>query len=155
MSVLDKLKVIDGGERHRGYDPVRVRRRKLAEGLADQLKLLEALEEGGVYQKGVTRRERDLETDQIQTREVRRTVSPWWWIDDAGQVQFALRYGSARLKVKDGKDTFVLPTLNDLRQLLPPLRQEVLTGALDAALAEAASGLQARFATNKAAKPKA
>ena len=152
MSVLDKLKVIDGGERQRGYDPVRVRRRKLAEGLADQLKLLEAQADGGTYQKVSVRRQRDLESDELRTTEDRRAVSPWWWVNDEGLVHFALRYGSARLKVKGGQDTLVLSTLGDLRQLLPPLRQEVLAGSLDAALAEAASGLQARFTPRKGAK---
>lgn len=152
MGVLDKLEVIAGGERQTGYDPVRVRRKKLAEGLADQIKLLEAIEAGGSYQKVKVRKERDLESDEVKSSEERRQVSPWWFIDDGGKVHFAIRYGSTRLKVKDGKDTFVLGALDDLRQLLPPLRQEVLTGSLDAALAEAAAGLQARFTTKKAAK---
>lgn len=152
MSVLDKLEVIAGGERQVGYDPVRVRRRKLASGLADQIKLLEAIEAGGTYHKVTVRKGRDLESDEVVSSEDRRQVSPWWWVDDSGKVQFAIRYGSTRLKVKDGKDTLVLGTLDDLRQLLPPLRQEVLTGSLDAALAEAAAGLQTRFTTKKAAK---
>lgn len=152
MGVLDKLAVIDGGERQRGYDPVRVRRRKLAEALADQIKLIEAIEAGGTYQKVTVRKERDLETDAVRASEDRRTVSPWWWIDDGGKVHFAIRYGSTRLKVKDGKDTIVLPSLEALTELLPPLRQEVLTGQLDGALAEAAASLQTRFTPKKAAK---
>lgn len=152
MGVLDKLEVVAGTERQTGYDPVRVRRKKLAEGLADQIKLLAAIDNGGTYEKVKLRKERDLESDEVRSSEERRQVSPWWWIDDAGKVHFALRYGSTRLKVKDGKDTFVLGALNDLRQLLPPLRQEVLTGSLDAALAEAAAALQTRFTTKKAAK---
>jgi len=152
MGVLDNLEVVAGGERPTGYDPVRVRRKKLAEGLADQIKLLEAIETGCTYQQVKVRKERDLESDEVKSSEDRRAVSPWWFIDDGGKVHFAIRYGSTRLKVKDGKDTFVLGSLNDLRQLLPPLRQEVLTGSLDAALAEAASGLQARFTTKKVAK---
>lgn len=152
MSVLDKLEVVAGTERQTGYDPVRVRRKKLAEGLADQIKLLAAIDNGGTYEKVKIRKERDLESDALRSSEERRQVSPWWFIDDGGKVHFALRYGSTRLKVKDGKDTFVLAALDDLRQLLPPLRQEVLTGSLDAALAEAAAGLQARFTNKKAAK---
>ena len=152
MGVLDKLEVINGGERQAGYDPIRVRRRKLAEGLADQIKMLDAIEDGGTYQKAKVRRQKDLETDEVVRSETLRSVSPWWRVDDAGKVHFSLRYGSTRLRVKDGKDTFVLGTLEDLRQLLPPLRQEVLTGNLDTALAEAASQLQVRFTPKKATK---
>ena len=57
MGVLDNLEVVAGGERQTGYDPVRVRRKKLAEGLADQIKLLEAIESGGTYQKVKVRKE--------------------------------------------------------------------------------------------------
>ena len=152
MGVLDKLEVVAGAERQTGYDPVRVRRKKLAEGLADQSKLLAAMEGGGTYEKVKVRKERDLESDELRSSEERRQVSPWWFIDDDGKVHFALRYGSTRLKVKDGKDTLVLGALDDLRQLLPPLRQEVLAGSLDPALAEAAARLQARFTSKKTAK---
>ena len=106
----------------------------------------------GTYEKVKVRKERAFESNEVRSSEERRQVPPWWWIDDSGKVYFAIRYGSARLKVKDGKDTFVLAALEDLRQLLPVLRQEVLTGSLDAALAEAAAGLQARFTTKNAGR---
>lgn len=152
MSVLDKLEVIEGGPRQHSYDPIRVRRRKLATGLADQIKLIDAIEQGDIYRKARARRQQDLETDEVVVTSEERSVAPWWHVDDAGKIHFALRYGAMRLKVKDGKDTFVLSELNELRQLLPPLRQEVLTGSLDAALAEAAIQLQARFTPKKAVK---
>jgi hypothetical protein len=154
MSVLDKLEVIDGGERQAGYDPVRTRRRKLAAALMEQIELIDALEAGETYRKAVVRRRQDLETDEVVATTEQRTVPAWWRVDDAGQVHFALRYGAMRLKVKDGKDTFVLPTLEALRDLLPPLRQEVLMGQLDGALADAAANLQTRFTPKKPAAKK-
>ena len=149
MGVLDKVEMIEGDGRRRAYDPVRVRRRKLADGLADQLGLIEAQAEGRTFVKVKSKRIRDLETDQIEPVEERRQVAQWWWIDDDGQVQFALRYGSAKLKIKDGKDTMVFADLTALRKLLPPLRQEVLAGAFDAQLAEAAQALLTRFGKAK------
>lgn len=135
MSVLNNLKLAVGDDRAKGYDPVRVRRKKLAAALLDQLHLLEASEAGGTYRKVKVKRARDLESDQVVDLEQQRRVTPWWWIDDDGVVKFSIRYGSARLKVKDGKDALILP----------PLRQEVLAGGLDDALAAAADALQARF----------
>lgn len=152
MSVLDKIEMIDSGDRQAGYDPVRLRRRKLATALADQIKLIAAIEQGGTYQKLVVRRPRNDKTDGAISASEPRSVPAWWRVDDVGNVHFALRYGALRLRVKDDKDTFVLPSLEALRDLLPPLRQEVLTGQLDAALAEAAAGLQARFAPRKPSK---
>ncbi len=145
MSVLDKLEVIDGSERQAGYDPVRTRRRKLAAALMEQIELINALEAGETYRKAIVGRRQDLETDKVGAATEQRTVPAWWRVDDNGQIHFALRYGAVRLKVKDGKDTFVLPSLGALRDLLPPLRQEVLMGQLDGALADAAASLQTRF----------
>jgi len=145
MSVLSNLKLAVSDDRTKGYDPVRVRRKKLAAALSDQLQLLEAVQAGGVYQKVRMKRARDLESDEVVDIEQRRRVVPWWWIDDDGVVKFSIRYGSARLQVKDGKDVLIVPSLAHLQKLLPPLRQEVLAGELDSALAVAADALQARF----------
>ena len=152
MSVLNKLTLAESTERSKGYDPVRIRRKKLASALLDQLNLLNASESGESYRRVRIKRKRDLETDEVFDVEQQRRVSPWWWIDDDGSVKFSLRYGSAKLKVKDGKDVLVLGTTNDLRKVLPALRQEALTGALDAPLAEAAGNLQARFGRGKKGK---
>lgn len=154
MSVLDKVGVVEGAERRQGYDPVRVRRRKLAAGLADQMRLLEAVERGQAYRKVKVHERRDLETDERVPVEESRRVAPWWWVDDDGGVRFSLRYGSVRLVIKDGMDAIVLGNLDELKAILPPLRQEVLTGGWDEALNDAAHRLYARFSTKKAAKAK-
>lgn len=151
MSVLDQLEVIDGGGREAGYDPVRLRRRKLAAALGEQIELIDALAAGETYRKQIARRRQDLKADEVAATAEHRTVPAWWRVDDAGQVHFALRYGAMRLKVKGGKDTFVLPSLEALRDLLPPLRHEVLMGQLDVALADAAASLKTRFTPKKPA----
>lgn len=145
MSILNDLQLTVSDERAKGYDPVRVRRRKLAAALLDQQHLIEAAEVGDTYRKVRLKRARDLESDELVEVEQQRRVAPWWWVDDDGVVKFSMRYGSARLKVKDGKDVLVLPSVAELQKILPVLRQEVLSGGLDQALAEAAGALQARF----------
>lgn len=147
MSVLNNLKLANSEDRKLGYDPVRVRRKKLAAALQDQLHLLEASQAGGTYSKVKIKRARDLESDEVVDVEQRRKVTPWWWIDDAGVVKFSIRYGSIRLKVKDDKDALIVPSLAQLQKILPSLRQEVLAGGLDEALAVAADALQAKFRT--------
>lgn len=152
MSVLNKLTLAESAERSKGYDPIRVRRKKLAAALQDQLHLLNASEAGETYRRVRLQRKRDLETDEVSDVEQHRRVAPWWWVDDDGTVKFSLRYGSARLKVKDGKDVLVVNTTNELRKILPTLRQETLMGGLDQALAEAAGSLEARFKSVKKGK---
>ena len=93
MSVLNNLKLTVSDDRAKGYDPVRVRRKKLAAALLDQQHLLEASEAGGTYRKVKVKRARDLESDQVVDLEQQRRVTPWWWIDDDGVVKFSIRYG--------------------------------------------------------------
>jgi len=154
MSVLDKLELTAGGERRASYDPVQVRRRKLAAGLLDQIKLIDAIEQGEAHTKTKMRKQIAQGTNEVVTTQESRSVSPWWTIDDDGKVHFAIRYGAMRLKLKGTNDTIVCKSLSDLRQILPPLRQEALTGSFDAALATAAAELQTRFTPKNAPKSK-
>ena len=144
MSVIDKLQVVPAAERAPGYDPVRIRRKKLAAALQEQLNLLVSCGADG-YRRVRIERKRDLETDEVVEVEQRRRVAPWWSYDDAGQVRFAVRYGSVTLKLKGDAGTIVLPSLDALKELIPALRQEVLRGEFDAALAGAADELLTRF----------
>jgi hypothetical protein len=154
MSVLDKLQIVGAIERSQTYDPVRVRRKKIAAALQEQANLL-AAESGGAYQSVRVQRKRDLETDEVVEVEKRRRVTPWWSYDDAGQVRFSLRYGSVPLKVRDGDSVIVVATTEALKALIPSLRQEALKGGLDAPLEAAAGELMARFKRQPQEKKKA
>lgn len=149
-SILDGLTLAPPIERQQGYDPIRNRRQKLAAALLEQLHLVEAVLEGEPYKKVVTKRRRDLETDEMFQVQHERKVVPWWHIDDAGKVQFALRHGSSALKVKAGNSVVVLNSLEELKAILPALRQEVMAGKLDGALAEASAEIYGRFTRSDA-----
>lgn len=154
MSVLDKLELTAGAERRVNYDPVQVRRRKLAAGLLDQIKLIDAIEQGETHTKTKMRKQIAEGTNEVVTTHEARSVSPWWMIDDDGKVHFAIRYGAMRLKLKGANDTIVCKSLGDLRQILPPLRHEAVTGSFDSALAKAAAELQTRFTPKNVPKTK-
>lgn len=144
MGVLEKVTLTDASKA-KGYDPVRIRRRKLAAAIEDQLGLLKAEAEGGAYRKTIRRRAHDLETDAVVETEQHRRVSPWWWTDDAGMVNLAIRYGSMTLKLKGDKTTVVVKTTADAASVLTQIRADVLAGNFDAALAAAADELKGRF----------
>ena len=145
MSVLDNLQVVPAAERTTGYDPIKVRRKKLAAALQDQLNLLIAGGASDGYRRVRTERKRDLETDEVIEVQHRRRVVPWWSYDDAGQVRFAIRYGSVTLKLKGDDGVIVLPTIEALQDLIPALRHDVLKGELDGPLSVAAEALLVRF----------
>jgi hypothetical protein len=151
-SIIDTLSLTASGERSKVYDPVRVRRKKLAAALEEQLHLFSATQSGERYKRTRVRRHRDLETDRTVEVERQSRVSPWWWVEDDGAVKLSIRYGSARLALKPGMDTLIAPKLGDLPKILAALRQEALAGNFDAALASVASGLQGRFKGAKKAK---
>jgi hypothetical protein len=144
MGVLEKITLTEA-TKARGYDPIRIRRRKLAAAIEDQLGLLKAEAEGGSYRKTVRRRAHDLETDAVVETEQHRRVSPWWWTDDAGMVNLAIRYGSMTLKLKGDKTTIVVKTLNDAANVLTQIRADILSGGFDDVLAAAAVSLKDRF----------
>lgn len=154
MSVLDKLELTAGNERRTRYEPVQVRRRKLAAGLLDQIKLIDAIGQGVTHTKTRVRKQQGQSTNELVTTMEDRSVSPWWTIDEDGKVHFSIRYGAVRLNLKGTNDTIVCKSLGDLRHVLPPLRQEALTGSFDAALAKAAAELQTRFTPKTATKSK-
>ena len=144
MGVLDKLTITET-TKAKGYDPIRLRRRKLAGAIQDQLGLLKAEMEGGAYSKTIRHRARDLETDAVVETEQQRRVSPWWWTDDEGLVNLAIRYGSITLKLKGDKTTIVLKTRADAVNVLTQLRTDVLAGGFDETLTAAALSLRDRF----------
>lgn len=144
MGVLEKITLTDAAKA-RGYDPVRIRRRKLAAAIEDQIGLLKADAEGGAYRKTVRRRTHDLETDAVVETEQQRRVSPWWWTDDAGMVNFCIRYGSVTLKLKGDKTTIVVKTMADAAGVLTQIRADVLAGGFDNVLTSAAAALKDRF----------
>lgn len=152
MSIIDKIKVTESVDPVRGYDPVRLRRRKLAQALQCQITLLNSVQEVETSPSGDQSRGEGQEISDLLDVSRRRRVAPWWWVDDRGELKFALRYGSVRLKVKDDKETLIIPSMTELRKILPALRLEVLSGGLDEALANAADQLQDRFKSRKPAK---
>ena len=149
MGVLDKIMLTDA-TKAKGYDPVRIRRRKLAAAIEDQLGLITAEAEGRSYRKTVRRRGQDLETDAVVETEQHRRVSPWWWTDDAGMVNLAIRYGAVTLKLKGDKNPIVVKTLSDAGGVLTQLRTDVLAGGFDELLSAAAGSLKDRFGLGKA-----
>jgi hypothetical protein len=144
MGVLDKLTITETS-RAKGYDPVRLRRRKLAAAIQDQLGLLKAESEGGAYRKTVRHRAHDLETDATVTTEAQRRVAPWWWTDDEGLLNLAIRYGSITLKLKGEKTTIVLKTRTEATNVLTQIRADVLAGGFDDVLTAASQSLRDRF----------
>ena len=151
MSILNSLNAVEA-ERPTGYDPVRSRRRKLAQAIDVQIQQIAADHAGVPYRRSVLKRHRDLETDLLIEVQEQRRVVRWWWHDEQGKVNFQLRYGAAVLEVSSGKSVFQAVDLDEARNFLGELRKATLSGELDGALTIAASALRGRFSTKRKAR---
>lgn len=66
MGVLDKPTVAASDTKTHGYEPVRVRRGKLADALQNQIGMLQATMAGGTFRKALVKRKRDLERRTVR-----------------------------------------------------------------------------------------
>lgn len=62
------------------------RRRKLVAGLLDQIKLIDAIEQGETHTKTKMRKQIAQGTNEVVTTSESRSVSPWWTNDDDGTI---------------------------------------------------------------------
>ena len=132
MGVLDKLKIVALAPKARA-SVEQVRRVKLVEQLAEQLKLVEATLGGTAYQRSKT----VWVTDDVgNPSKVQRSVKlrQWWTVGTNGAVQFGLRYGAVPLEVKAGMSAIEVTKLADIPLLIKALVQAVDQGELDAAI---------------------
>ena len=132
MGVLDKLKIVALAPKAKA-SVEQDRRVKLAEQLAEQLKLVEAALGGTAYQRSKT----VWITDDMGNRsKAQRSVKlrQWWTVGTNGAVQFGLRYGAVPLEVKAGMSAVEVSKLADIPLLIKALVQAVDQGELDAAI---------------------
>ncbi len=146
MGVLDKLKIVALAQKVKGTVE-QERRKKLAEQLTEQLKLVEAALGGAQY--GRSKAAWVTEPDGTRNR-VQRPVKlrQWWVVGTAGTVQFGIRYGAVPLQLQQGKTAVEVAKLADLPVVIKTLMQAVETGELDAAVATAMGSRGTKYKTS-------
>ena len=133
MSILSKLD-LKSVTRANKQDPIQQRRRKLADGIAEQMNVAAAAAGGNTYE--VTRKTW-MKNEQGEKVLVERTraVRPWFFEQDGGwYVQ--CKYGNKVLALGKGNAVFV-KTLKEIQQVLAAMKDAVGAGELDEAVAAA------------------
>ena len=74
-----------------------------------------------------------------------KRVKEWFWINDAGKLNLAVRYGSKVLELAKGKNAIELASGEELIAALYSLKAAVLAGELDAQIEAASGQLRAGF----------
>ena len=145
MSVIAKLKLV-ASKRERFLSPTVARRQKLAEKLEEQLALCTAQKNGTVYVPKRIKTVTNADGERVCVEATKR-VKEWFWTTSSGKINLAVRYGSKTLTLNaKGANCIELNTGDELISTLALLKDAVIAGELDDAIANASDKLRAGFA---------
>ena len=144
MSTITSFKLV-ASKKARSLSPVVQRRNKLANKLHEQIELCEAQRTGTIYAPKRLRTVTNKHTGERTTVEAVKRVKEWFWINDAGKLNLAVRYGSKVLELAKGKNAIELASGEELAAALHSLKAAVLAGELDAQIEAASGALRAGF----------
>ena len=144
MNALTGLKLV-ASKKNRTLSPVAHRRNKLVNKLHEQIELCEAQKAGEIYAPRRLRTVINKQTGERVTIEAVKRVKEWFWINDAGKINLAVRYGSKVLELAKGKNAIELSSGDELIAALHALKAAALAGELDAQIEAASGALRAGF----------
>jgi hypothetical protein len=145
MTALSGLKLV-ASKKNRTLSPVAHRRNKLVNKLHEQIELCEAQKAGEIYAPRRLRTVTNKQTGERVTVETVKRVKEWFWINDAGKINLAVRYGSKVLTLNSkGANAIELASGDELIAALHALKAAALAGELDAQIETASGALRAGF----------
>ena len=145
MNALNGLKLV-ASKKNRTLSPVAHRRNKLVNKLHEQIELCEAQKAGEIYAPRRLRTVTNKQTGERVTIEAVKRVKEWFWINDAGKINLAVRYGSKVLTLNSkGANAVELGSGDELIAALHALKAATLAGELDTQIETASGALRAGF----------
>ena len=144
MSTIAGLKLV-ASKKSRSLSPIQLRRNKLAAKIHEQWQLCTARQAGETYAPRRLRTITNPQTGERTTVETVKRVREWFWINEAGKLNLAVRYGSKVLELARGKNAIELATGDELVAVLGKLKDAVLAGELDVQIEAASGALRAGF----------
>ncbi|WP_108646635.1 hypothetical protein [Polynucleobacter rarus] len=147
MSTLNTLKLVVG-KRHLTASPAVHRRNKLVNKLHEQLELCEAKQAGKTYAPKQLKTYVNRQTGERMTVETVKRVKEWFWTNEAGKINLAIKYGAKTLMLnkKTRANCIELNSVDELITVLKAIKLDVLNGVLDDAIAEVSTATKAGFA---------
>lgn len=145
MSALNSLKLVVS-KKYTTVSPVVQRRNKLANRLHEQIELCEAQKTGNTYTPKRLKTFTNKQTGERMTVEVSKRVKNWFWVNDSGKINLAIKYGAKTLPLnKKGANAIELTTGDELINTLKSIKVAVLNGELDEAITEVSEATKAAF----------
>ena len=143
MSSIAKLKLV-ASKRERFLSPTVARRQKLADKLEEQLALCIAQKNGEIYAPKRIKTVTNADGERVRVEAIKR-VKEWFWTTSSGKINLSVRYGSKTLELSKGKNAIELSTGDELIATISLLKDAVIAGELDDAIANASDKLRAGF----------
>ena len=144
MTVLSKLKLVSS-KKERNVSPIVARRNKLAAKIEEQLLFATAQRDGEIYAPKRLKNVTDKVTGERKTVEATKRIKEWYWTNSTGKIHLSVRYGSKTLELAKGKNAIELNSGDELLATLVTLKEAVIAGELDDAIAQASEKLKAGF----------
>jgi len=145
MNTLNTLKLV-ASKKHATVSPIVHRRNKLVSKLHEQIEICEAKKTGQNYAPKKLKTFTNKQTGERMTAEVTKRVKEWFWINDAGKINLAIKYGAKTLSLnKKGANAIELATGDELINTLKSIKVAVLNGELDDAITEVSNATKAAF----------
>ena len=136
MSSLLNLKLVTA--KKMPVNAVAAKRNKLASKLQEQIELIAAKQKGQHYTPTRLQWISDDETGTRTAVEVNKRVREWFWTNEQGKVNAIVKYGANVLALgKGGKNAIEVTNLAELAGAYDTIKQAVVAGELDEAIAEA------------------
>ena len=144
MTVFSKLKLVSS-KKERNVNPIVVRRNKLVSKIEEQLLFATAQRDGQIYAPKRLKNITDKVTGERKTIEATKRIKEWYWTNSNGKILLSVRYGSKTLELAKGKNAIELSTGDELLATLATIKEAVIAGELDEAIAQASDKLKAGF----------
>lgn len=145
MSTLNGLKLVVS-KKLKAVAPIVQRRQKLVAKLEEQINLCVAKRDGNTFAPTRIKTVVNKETGERTTVEAVKKVREWFWINDAGRIILAVKYGAKTLSLnKKGANAIELANGDELITTLNALKQAVAAGELDDAINEVSTATREAF----------
>ena len=132
--------------RNKTVSPVLHRRNKLIDKIHEQILLVTARKEGTVYAPKRLKTVINKHTGERATVESVKRVKEWYWTNDAGKINLAIKYGAKTLQLnKKGANAVEVANGEELLATLQVIKQAVAEGELDDAITEVSSHTREGF----------
>ena len=136
MSTLTSMKLVTS-KKYQSVAPIVMRRNKLCAKLHEQIELCEAQKAGNTFAPKKLRTYKNKQTGERMTVETVKRVREWFWVDDTGKINLAIKYGAKTLPLnKRGANAIELANRDELITTLKSLKVAVTNGELDDAINE-------------------